>query len=186
MTMLDYPQLFARLTADPRYQRNLDWGEPRSGHPEGSIRAHIAELERNLEALRPKLTDEEVWRLRVLIHTHDTFKPDAVEGVRIVAPNSHASLARTFLAGLGGDDELLTIVQFHDEPFALWQQRQRRGNHDQRRLRALLDRVHDWDLFLAFLIIDGCTAGKSRDQLHWFFGVISRDVRSKFGPADIL
>jgi hypothetical protein len=35
----------------PRFQKNLDWGEARSGHPEGTGRAHIAEIEPNLETL---------------------------------------------------------------------------------------------------------------------------------------
>src|SRR4051812_5872310 len=103
-----------RITADERYRRNLDWGKPRKGHPEGSIRAHIAELERNLAALSSRLTDEQIDKLRILIHVHDTFKPDAVEGARILDPRSHASLARAFLAEFTDDRELLTIVQFHD------------------------------------------------------------------------
>jgi hypothetical protein len=61
------------ITNDPRYLRNLDWGKARSGHPEGTIRAHIAEVDRNLD----KLSETDYWRLRVLIHTHDTFKAEA-------------------------------------------------------------------------------------------------------------
>ena len=184
--MVDYPAMFARIVADARYQRNLDWGEPRSGHPEGSIRAHIEELERNLAVLRPRLSAHDAWRLRVLIHTHDTFKPDATDGVAIVDPRSHASLARRFLEELGADADLLDIVQYHDEPYALWQQVTRRRTFDRRRLRALLDRIQAWDLYLAFLIIDGCTAGKSREQLHWFFRQIAGKVRASFTEADIL
>jgi len=184
--MVDYPAIFARIVADPRYQRNLDWGEPRAGHPEGSLRAHIAELERNFEALRPRVSEEDAWRLRVLIHTHDTFKPDAIEGIAIVHPRSHASLARKFLAEFGVDPELLVIVQYHDEPYALWQQVKRRGSFDRRRFDALLQRIHAWDLYLAFLIIDGCTVGKSRDQLHWFFQQIAGRVRMAFTETDLL
>jgi hypothetical protein len=46
--MIDYPQIFAAVIADPEYQKNLDWGQSRPGHPEGTVRAHIAELEQNL------------------------------------------------------------------------------------------------------------------------------------------
>jgi hypothetical protein len=184
--MVDYPSIFERIVSDVRYQRNLDWGEPRSGHPEGSIRAHIAELERNLEVLRPRLSADDLWRLRVLIHTHDTFKPDAIEGIAIVDPRSHASLARRFLEEFGVEPELLVITQYHDEPYALWQQVKRRGTFDARRLDALLMRIHWWDLYLAFLIIDGCTAGKSRDQLHWFFQQIAGKVDTTFTKTDIL
>src|SRR5436190_11675546 len=87
-------KIFAAITRDPRYQRNLDWGVARPGHPEGTIRQHIAEVERNLEALRPKLSDADYWRLKVVIHAHDTFKSEARRGATIAALDSHASLAR--------------------------------------------------------------------------------------------
>ena len=44
---MDYQTIFAHLVTDPCYQGNLDWGEPRRGHPEGTVRAHIEEIERN-------------------------------------------------------------------------------------------------------------------------------------------
>jgi len=61
--MIDYKEIFHLITSNPRYQRNLDWGETRPGHPEGTIRAHIAELEVNLETLRHKLSETDYWRL---------------------------------------------------------------------------------------------------------------------------
>jgi hypothetical protein len=50
----DYRKAFDAITADPRYLKNLDWGEVRPGHPERTVRAHIAEIELSLEALRPE------------------------------------------------------------------------------------------------------------------------------------
>ena len=177
---------FERMTAEARYAANVPWGEPRAGHPEGSIAAHIADLERNAAVLDAHLSGTDRWRLRLLIHAHDTFKPDA-EDVKISHPRSHASLARAFLAEFCPDDaRLLDIVQFHDEPYALWRQEQHfRLNHA--RMDALFALIRDWDLFLAFLIVDGCTEGKSRDPLHWFFGqAAGHGVRSKITTADIL
>ena len=181
-----YRTAFDAVVRDERYRQNLDWGRPRTGHPEGSIRNHIAELERNLEAFRDRVDTATYWKLKLLVHVHDTFKPDAVEGVPIAAPNSHASLARRFLAEFVDDEQLLTLVQYHDEPYALFQQSQRRGRLDRRRFDALLERIQDWDLFLAFLIIDGSTAGKSRRPLRWWFEQIGGSVTSRFGAADIL
>src|SRR5438034_2096211 len=40
--MNDYEKTFERIQSDPRYQKNLDWGEARPGHPEGTVRAHMA------------------------------------------------------------------------------------------------------------------------------------------------
>ena len=181
-----YRAALARLTADERYLRNVQWGEPRSGHPEGPISAHIADLERNAAILDRHLSETDRWRLRLLIHSHDTFKPDAAD-VKISHPQSHASLARVFLAEFCPDDRgLLDIVQFHDEPYALWRQEQHfRLNHE--RYHALFALIREWDLFLAFLIVDGCTEGKNREPLHWFFAqVAARGVRSAITADDIL
>ena len=56
--MSSHRQAFDAITAAPRYLANLDWGEERPGHPEGTVRAHIAEIEPNLETLQPKITDD--------------------------------------------------------------------------------------------------------------------------------
>src|SRR5687767_2594560 len=86
-----------RVIADPRYQKNVEYGEPRAGHPEGKIKFHIAELEENLEKLVPRgISEEQYWKLKFLIHVHDTFKADATPDSPILSPNSHASLARKF------------------------------------------------------------------------------------------
>jgi len=34
----DNRQILDAITADPRYLANLDWGKPRAGHPEGTVR----------------------------------------------------------------------------------------------------------------------------------------------------
>lgn len=183
---MDYAAAFQAVINDPRYQRNLDWGKPRRGHPEGTVRAHIAEIEANLEVLKPKLSDTEVWKLKLLIHTHDSFKADSKRGVRISDPASHASLARSFLADFCDDADLLAMVQYHDEPFALWRQVKSMGTYNQQRMATLLSSVQDWNLFLAFKIIDGCTKGKSREPLAWLFKELEGKVHSTFTAADIV
>jgi hypothetical protein len=186
MGMRDCKEIFDAITCDKRYQRNLDWGEVRPGHPEGTIRAHIAELERNLAQLRAKLSETDYWRLKVLVHTHDTFKAEAQPGASIAAPNSHASLARAFLAEFCDDADMLAMVQYHDEPFALWRQLTLKGRLNEERLTTLLTSIHDWNLFLAFNIVDGCTEGKQRDSLRWLFRLVAERVESTFTEADIL
>jgi hypothetical protein len=183
---MDYHKAFAAITTDPRYVANLDWGEARPGHPEGTVRAHLAEIEPNLEVLRPKLNDEDYWKLKLLIHTHDSFKGESQPGVPITDPKSHASLARAFLATHCDDADLLAMVQYHDEPFALYRQFESKGKYNQDRFSALLKAIRDWNLFLAFNIIDGCTAGKSRDPLNWLFREVAGKVDSTFTAADII
>lgn len=184
--MSDYKKIFEKITSDPRYQRNLDWGQARPGHPEGTVRAHIAEVERNLEALRSRLSEADYWRLKVLIHTHDTLKAEAERGAPIAAPGSHASLARAFLAEYCYDADMQATVQYHDAPFALWRQFASKGEFNQERMKALLGGIRDWNLFLAFLIVDGCTEGKNREPLRWFFQQVAERVQLQFTEADIL
>ncbi len=182
----DCQQALRAIREDPRYRDNIDFGEPRPGHPEGSIRAHIADLERNLKTLRPRLDEREYWQLKLLIHTHDTLKAVAREHVPIASPQSHASLAQRFLADYCNDADLLNMVQYHDEPYALWQQFKRRGRFDQNRLDALIARIEDWNIFLAFQIIDNCTKGKVRDPLYWLFQKVRGRVVTRFTKRDIL
>jgi hypothetical protein len=170
---MNYEETYRRIIEDPRYLENLDWGRPRKGHPEGSIRAHIEDLERNLASMRAGLSDEDYWKLKILIHVHDVFKPDARDGVPILDPRSHASLARAFLSEFCHDEDLLTMVQLHDEPYALWLAYERRGDLNERRLAHLVNAIKDWDLFLAFQEIDGNTAGKSPAPREWFFELIA-------------
>jgi hypothetical protein len=184
--MNEYQKAFEAIQSDSRYQKNLDWGELRPGHPEGTVRAHIEEIEGNLETLRPLLSETEYWKLKLMMHTHDTFKGEAEPGVPIIDPRSHASIAREFQAGYCPDPDLLVMVQYHDEPFALWRQFEAKGKYNQDRLSALTNNIKDWDVFLAFNIIDGCTEGKSREPLHWFFKVVQEKVESRFTENNIL
>jgi len=182
---MDYLQILESVQVDPRYQANLAWGEARDGHPEGSVGAHIAELEQILEHVRRYLSDLEVAKLRLLIHTHDSFKAEASPGVPILDPRSHASIAREFLATYCADSDLLAMVQLHDEPFALWRQASVKGRCNAERFASLLAAVADWPLFLAFLVIDGCTYGKSREPLDWLLAEFAGRFPVHFTPADI-
>lgn len=173
------------LQADPRYQCNLDWGKPRSGHPEGTIRAHLEELENNLRQLASRLSRWEIDRLRLLIHSHDTFKPDATPGAPISDPRSHASLARAFLAEYFPDPDLLAMVQHHDEPFALWNRTRGGRSPDEARIERLLAEIVNHDLFNAFLLVDGCTRGKSGEPLRWWFLTTAERTGTRFGVDDV-
>ena len=188
--MNDDNAILDAIRQDPDYLWNLDWGEPRSGHPEGSIRAHIEELEGNLARLAGRVTAAEAARLRLLIHTHDSFKPDAKDGVPISDPRSHASLARQFLAKFcdpanDSHADLLNMTQYHDEPYALYQKFRSKGMCDPKRFETLLSAIRDWNLFAAFLMIDGCTKGKSRGPLQWFLPELGRRIPVTWDVADL-
>jgi hypothetical protein len=95
-------------------------------------------------------------------------------------------LARAFLAEFCDDADMLAMVQYHDEPFALWRQVKLKGRLNDERLAALLTNIRNWNLFLAFNIVDGCTEGKQRDSLRWLFRQVAERVETTFTEADIL
>lgn len=157
------------VKADKRYLENITHGTPRPGHPEGTVKAHIYELERNLRLIdgylkssaeRLSLTPEELVRAEIFIHVHDSFKKESKPGVPIAHPQSHASLAREFLAGLTTDGELLEVVQNHDVPWALFRKDRLGNSLNSERFRRLETAITDWDFFLLCQVIDGTTLGK--------------------------
>jgi len=166
-------KIVEQVMADSRYLKNIEYGRPRSGHPEGKVRLHIAELEAILEKLAPGISEEQYWKLKFLIHVHDAFKADAIPNSPIESPNSHASLARKFASEFTDDVDLLNMLQYHDVNFALWKEYAATGSYDFDRFSKLLETIIDWDLFLMFLIIDGSTNGKDPAKLRWFI----REVR---------
>lgn len=164
---MNYDELLARVMADERYQRGIRWGMPRRGHPEGTIKAHIDELEENLTLIGPRLTATEQAPIRLLIHCHDTFKGDAKSGVSTTNPRNHASLAARFLAEFCKDADLQNMVQFHDEHYAVFRKIKPDGSYDTQRLLNLFATIRDWNTFLPFVIVDGCTRGKTPTPVEW-------------------
>ena len=164
-----------RVVSDPRYLKNIEYGKPRRGYPEGKVRYHIAELEENLESMKLKgISDEQYWKLKFLIHVHDAFKAEAVPNSPITHPNSHASLARKFASEFTDDMDLLNMIQYHDVNFALWKQFSATGLYNSERFSDLLAAIIDWDLFLMFLILDGSTSGKDPAKIGWFINEVRK------------
>lgn len=158
-----------RLRLDPQYLANLAWGAPRWGHPEGSLGAHIEDLEANLERARPWLLEGEESRLRLIVHAHDICKPEALTGVSSAHPSHHACLARQLLARYSEDAEVLAIVEHHDDGYHLYFQ------HDPLPgIERLLAAVREVELFLLFTFIDGCLPGKMPEPVQWFVDQLAK------------
>jgi len=179
-----------KVIADSRYQKNIEYGEPRSGHPEGKVKNHIAELEENLEKLvsraARRISNEHYWKLKFLIHVHDTFKADAIPDSRILSPDSHASLAKNFASEFTDDEDLLNMIQLHDLNYSLWKQFKATGSYDVERFENLVGIIRDWDLFLMFLIIDGSTPGKDRTKLIWFIREVMKYKATRVDESWVL
>jgi hypothetical protein len=180
-------EILEKIIADPRYQKNIEYGQPRSGHPEGKVKYHIADLEQNLEKLALHgISEDQYWKLRFLIHVHDTFKADSIPNSPIIDPNSHASLAKKFASEFIRDEDLLNMIQFHDVNFTLWKQFAATGSYDVQRFENVLETIQDWDLFLMFVIIDGSTEGKDPDKLRWFLSEVRKYRNTRVNEAWLL
>lgn len=179
--------IIEKIKADPRYQKNIEYGEPRSGHPEGKVKFHIADLEANLELLREKgIGEEDYWKLKFMIHVHDTFKAEAKKNSPTLHPRSHASLAREYASQFTDDADLLNMIQFHDENYKLWEEYSQTGSYDVERFQNVLKTVKNWDLFLLFMIVDGCTKGKDYSKLGWFINEVKKYRETIVNPSWVL
>jgi predicted Zn-dependent protease len=177
-------EMIEKILADPRYQTNIEYGEPRPGHPEGKVKVHIADLESNLEQLtRRGISSEEYWKLKFIIHVHDTFKAEAEQHVPIRYSLSHASLAREYASQYTDDQDLLNIIQFHDKGYSLWLDYSKNGSYNPLSFQRLLDTIKDWDLFLMFTIVDGRTKGKDISKLIWFINEVKKFKTTRVDPS---
>ena len=169
-----------RVVAEPELLEGLAWGEPRAGHPEGAVGTHVAHL---LDALdQSGETGERRELLRLMALVHDSFKYQVRERLPRVGENHHAMRARRFAERFSDDERLLSAIEFHDRPYALWRKLQRRGKLDERGFRRMMQRIGDPELFLRFIELDGSTEGKRPEPIEWFRdelvrrGVIDRDT----------
>jgi hypothetical protein len=155
-----------RVTAEPDLLEGLAWGEPRAGHPEGAVGTHVSHL---LSALdRSDLDAEQRELLRFMALVHDSFKYEVRERLPRVGENHHAMRARRFAERFTDDERVLSAIQFHDRPYALWRKMKRRGKLDERGFARMMRCVEDPELFLRFIELDGSTEGKRREPIEWF------------------
>lgn len=175
------------IKADPRYQKNIEYGQPRPGHPEGKVKFHIADLEANLEALKVKgISQDNYWKLKFLIHIHDSFKAESEKDTPVLDARNHATLAKEFARKFTNDMDLLNMIQFHDENYKLWQEYLKTNSVDDERFQGLLNTIKNWDLFLMFIIIDGCVKGKDYSKLTWFINEVRRHKATSVDSSWVL
>ena len=177
-----------RIIDDPAWREGAVWGEPRPGHEEGAIVNHIADVLANIDA--SGATGAERERLRLVALVHDVMKHQA-SGPRRVLNGHHGVCARRFASGVIDDEDLLDVVEWHDDAYRAWKLGARRGRWDEaeRRARELAERLGDrLPLYLAFYRADNATGSKSRDPLTWFERIVGAgdgadSARTRTSPA---
>jgi hypothetical protein len=154
------------VSKDPELLAGLAWGEPRAGHPEGSVGAHVGHL---LDALN-QADDPREWRslLRFIALVHDSFKYRVREWLPKNGANHHAARAREFAERFTDDERLLATLEHHDRPYALWRRMRRRGRLDESGFEEMMRAIPDPQLFLRFIELDGGTEGKNPEPIRWF------------------
>jgi hypothetical protein len=154
------------VTQDPDLLEGLAWGEPRYGHPEGAVGPHVCDLLEEIE--RRGERGERRSMLRFVVLVHDSMKYKVRDWLPKTGENHHAMRARRFAERYTDDERLLSTIELHDRPYAIWRRMRRKGNLDERAFEDMMARVPDADLFLAFVEIDGSTEGKNPEPTRWF------------------
>ena len=171
-------ELERALSDDPVLQEGLAWGEPRRGHPEGSVGAHAADLLATIE--RWNETGRRREELRLLALVHDSLKNCVQHWRPRTGENHHAMRARRFTARYVDDERLLATIELHDRPYSLWRKMRRRGRPDDHAFDEMLRAIPDLDVFVRFVELDGSTEGKSREPLRWLRSELAK--RGAFEP----
>lgn len=165
--------LEASFLDDAEFCRGLHWGVPRYGHPEGTIMAHIVEVNANIDRLP---VDAETRRLlRIVCWVHDTFKHIEDKGSPRDWTKHHGVYARNFLARYVDDAQLLNLVEMHDDAYYAWRLAHlyHRLGESEERIQALRKALRKglgdyWQLFYLFFKCDTSTGDKNPAPLVWF------------------
>ena len=158
-------ELERALSEDPVLQEGLAWGEPRRGHPEGSVAAHVADLLDTIE--RWGETGKRREELRLLALVHDALKNRVQNWRPKTGENHHAMRARRFAERYVNDERLLATIEQHDRPYNIWRKTRRKGRADSHAIDEMIERIPDLDLFLRFVELDGSTEGKTDEPIRW-------------------
>jgi hypothetical protein len=155
------------LLAQPAFRHGLLWGEPRFGHPEGTVALHVREVLDNIERI-PGLPAPERARLRLIALAHDTFKYAEDRSRPRDWSKHHGVLARRFMEQHTSDAAVLDVVQSHDDAYYIWLE----GRHEAAlppAFGALAERMHHcWQLYYLFFKCDTQTGDKTQAPLKWF------------------
>lgn len=166
--------LEASFLEDAEFCRGLQWGVPRYGHPEGSIMAHIVEVNANIDRLPIEAATRR--QLRIICWVHDTFKHVEDKGRPRDWSKHHAVYARKFLERYVDDQLLLNVVEMHDDAYYAWRLAHlyHKPGQAKKRITKVRQRVGAyWQLFYLFFKCDTCTGDKNPAPLTWFEATMS-------------
>jgi hypothetical protein len=162
-------ELEFELLQHPSFLKGLQWGIPRFGHPEGKVLLHIREVLDNIDHLQ--FNTKVRQQLRTIAFAHDTFKYKEEKGNPRDWSKHHGALARKFMEKFIDQNDLLDIIELHDEAYHVWclEFYHKLPGAASQRLDGLLDRIEPiLPLYHDFFTVDTQTGDKNQAPLHWF------------------
>jgi len=145
-------------------------GKARPGHPEGEIIYHVKEVLANVDKY---CNDADRNSLRLIAMLHDTFKHKVDQTKPKSGENHHGMIARRFAEKYVKDENILTIIQLHDEAYNAWSVGDRKNDWDkaEKRVLQLITGLYLEDvisLYTTFYRCDNETGNKSQECYEWF------------------
>lgn len=112
-------ELAERVLASADWQLACDWGEPRPGHPEGTVGRHVNEqLLPFIDRWYADLPD--YWNLVALAYLHDIAKPVTRYENGKLSGDSHSVLSANIAQSLGAEDRLVQVIFSNDRAYSHW------------------------------------------------------------------
>lgn len=161
-------ELENKIITDQEFIDGAMWGKPRNGHPEGQVIYHIGHVLKNVDKYS---TTENREKLRLIAIIHDSFKYKVDNTKSKSGENHHAMIARRFAEKFITDNELLEIIELHDEAYNSWCKGDRDGKWDkaENRAKQLIERLgKSINLYLTFYQCDNETGDKESENFIWF------------------
>jgi len=162
------------IVSDAEFIVGVNYGKSRPGHPEGQVIFHIMEVLANVDKYA---NAEDRSDLRLIAILHDSFKYKVDRSKPRVGENHHGMLARRFAEKYIKNQDLLLILQRHDDAYHAWQKGGRHGDwykaekHADSLIQGLLIEGC-LDLFVKFYFCDNQTGDKTQDNYDWFVKLI--------------
>lgn len=153
------------IVSDPEWIEGVAYGEPRPGHPEGTVERHIVEVLANVD--REARDADDRARLRLITLVHDTFKNRVDHRRPKVGMNQHGRIARRFAERYIDDAEVLDVIELHDDAYIAWRDAHRAGRPElvEPQMRALIERLGPaLPLYLRFYRADNATGDKTDEH----------------------
>lgn len=166
-------KLEEELLETPEFEKGLNWGKPRFGHPEGKVGIHVREVLENIEQLSIHPNDRK--KLRMIALVHDTFKYQEEQTLLAGKKVNHAIIARKFMENYTEDEGLLDLIELHDEAFYIWRQMELKNDKAgaSARLERMMSRLGEkLNLYFLFFKCDTETGDKILSPLRWFENVV--------------